>query len=119
MSRLSESKVSACVSESKWYFCNLAFPGCLFDKEKKIWKRVPMCRDSCLSYLSSPNCKSLIPTAHVFLALQKYCQDVADIDNLYTCPDDLSSTYSNCISNLLGKYISKSFVAFNLIVYIK
>ena len=41
MSRLSESKISACVSESKWYFCNLAFPGCLFDKEKKYGNEFP------------------------------------------------------------------------------
>ena len=86
------SKVSACISESKWYFFNLAFPGWLFDEEKKCGNESEYAGESCLSYLNNSNCKSLIPIADVFVTLVKQNQDIKNVDNLYPCPDELNST---------------------------
>lgn len=68
-----------------------------------------ICIYNWLSYLNSPICKSLIPAPHIFLTLEKYYQVIKNVDNLYLGPDQLNSTNSTCISNLLGKYILKGF----------
>ena len=92
----------ACFEGAKWVLCNLAFPVCIFDKEKKIWKTLPICRESCLSYHNSSACKAIRPDFHLYTELQKYCKSSTNIDKIY-CIDQLNVTTSDCLWNIFGK----------------
>ena len=102
LSKLSVSDVLACFEGAKWALCNLAFPVCIFDKEKKIWKTVPICRESCLSYHNSSSCKAIRPDFHLYMELQKHCKSSTNIDKIY-CFDQLNVTTPDCLWNIFGK----------------
>ena len=103
VSTIQLSNLFTCFEEAKWFICNLQFPVCRMDKKRKIWIKVPMCRDSCISYSTNPHCEAIKPKIRLLSILKNNCSNLHV--NLYAfyCLDLPNVTRSACLSNNYGR----------------
>ena len=98
------SNIFTCFEEAKWFLCNLLFPVCRMDKKRKIWIKVPICRETCISYTSIPYCESIRPKFRLFSILANHCSNIALPYGFY-CLNQPNVTGSECLSNSYGRYL--------------
>ena len=99
------SHIFTCFEESKWFICNLLFPVCRNDRERKRWIKVPICRDTCISYSSNPYCKSIQPRFGLFSLLANYCSKfpLPHVMKSFYCLKQPNVTERECLSNSYGR----------------
>ena len=97
------SDFASCVEQARWFLCHLLFPVCKFNKTRKMWKKIPICRSSCLSYRKIPSCKRIMLNIHVYFGLKRYCGNVPNLDSLF-CLDQQNVSTTHCLTNFPSKY---------------
>lgn len=101
-SRTTVSDLVTCIDEAMWYICHSVCPKCVFDKTKKVWETVIVCKESCLAFTKTPSCKAVIPDRNLILTIRKKCERVSVADELY-CIGQPNSIESYCLSSSRGE----------------
>lgn len=104
VSTIQVSNIFNCFEESKWFICNLLFPICRIEPKRKIWVKVPICRDTCISYSTNPYCESIKPKFSLFSLLANYCSNFPLPHGFY-CLNQPNVTESECLSNIYGRFL--------------
>ena len=99
------SDLYSCVQESMWFFCNLNFPVCKFDKIRKVWKKMSICKSSCVSYKNIQSCKPMMLDIDLYFDLKRYCTRLKFLDSLF-CFDQQHDTTTDCLVNFPSKCFS-------------
>ena len=99
------SDFASCFEQARWFLCHLEFPVCKFDKTRKIWRKIPICKSSCLSYRKTPSCKPIMLNIHVYPDLKRYCGNLPFLDSLF-CLDQQNVSRTDCLTNLPSKYFN-------------
>ena len=103
LSGLSVANLISCLEQARWYWCHIIFPVCKSGKTKNIWRKIPICRNSCKSYMSIPSCKALLPRIQDYLVARKYCVDISS-EEIFYCTYQENITTINCLSSIPSKY---------------
>ena len=101
-SRTTVSDLFTCTDEAMWYICHSVCPKCVFDKTKKVWEIVEVCKESCLAFARTPSCKAVIPDRNLILAIRKKFKRVIVADELYFIGQP-NSIQSSCLSSSRGE----------------
>ena len=101
-SRTTVSDLVTCIDEAMWYICHSVSPKCVFDKTKKVWETVIVCKESCLAFTKTPSCKAVIPDRNLIVTVRKKCERVSVADELY-CIGQPNSIESYCLSSSRGE----------------
>ena len=102
-SGLSLENIVSCWEQVKWFWCHLYFPVCKPDKTKNIWRKIPICKNSCKSYMNVPSCKTILPILQDYTDAGKYCEIISDAGTLY-CFNQENITTTHCLSSIPSKY---------------
>lgn len=93
----------SCLQQAKWFICHSDFPVCKFDKIRKKWKIIPICRRSCISYRKIPSCQRLMFDLQVvYIDFKKYCERSDFLDTLF-CFDQQNDATTDCLANFPSK----------------
>ena len=89
-----------CLEHAKWYFCHIVFPVCVTDKTNETLKEFQVCQRSCLSLLSAPPCKAMIPDKDLIVATNGICKTFFSLDDLsfFYCLGPRNGDGSDCLS---------------------
>ena len=97
------SDMVSCLEQAMWFICHVTVPVYEFDKIANIWRIIPICRSSCVSYRKVPSCKFIILDIHVYFDLKRYCGYLDYLDSWF-CFNQQNVATTDCLTNFPSKY---------------
>lgn len=106
--------IKNCVEESKWLICNHYFPKCMYDTIANQWRYIPVCQESCHSFLSTKHCLPIMNfLSFVWKRIGITCPKVPENNEFpVNCSVYPKSGFKECQYHIFGKFIFLCFLYF-------
>lgn len=98
--------VIKCIDNSKWLICNMFFPKCIHNTTINRWKYIPLCQETCHSFLKTKHCLPITNFAYfAWGKIGSACPEIIEKNGIINCSVYPKSGSRECLYNLVGKLV--------------
>lgn len=76
-------QLKKCADESKWLICNMYFTKCIYSTTINRWRYVPVCQETCRSFLNTKNCLPIMTLGYfAWDKIARVCPEIIEENDM-------------------------------------